>query len=177
MRDYPGPSPTSKRKSGMLPLLARRLGALAILGTGAVHLQQYLVQDFRGIPAIKILFLLNVIGSGVVGSLLLASLDRLLPQRWSDAALALLATVGLAIAVGSLVGLFISESQPLFGLRTARYSTPAVLAIVAEAAAVLFLTPLPATTAARALHRQNASASARCRRPRPSSAPAPPRSV
>jgi hypothetical protein len=124
-----------------------------MLGTGAVHLQQYIVQDFRGIPVIHALFLLNVIGSGVVGCVLLASLDRRLPDRWSDAALACVAVVGLTIAVGSLVGLFISESEPLFGLRTARYSTAAVLAIVAEGAAVLLLTPL-LITAARALRRR-----------------------
>jgi hypothetical protein len=148
----------------MLIRLARRLGALAILGTGAVHLQQYIVQDFRSIPTIQILFLLNVIGSAVVGSVLLASLDRLLPDRWADAALVLVATVGITIAVGSLVGLFISESQPLFGLRTARYSTPAVLAIVAESAAVLLLTPLLGTATSRALRRRNAPASAGSRR-------------
>lgn len=138
---------------GSLIQFARPLGGLAMLGTGAVHLQQYIVQDFRGIPVIHALFLLNVIGSGVVGCVLLASLDRRLPDRWSDVALACVAIVGLTIAVGSLVGLFISESEPLFGLRTARYSTAAVLAIVAEGAAVLLLTPL-LITAGRASRRR-----------------------
>jgi hypothetical protein len=122
--------------------LARRLGALAILATGAVHLQQYVVQDFQGIPTIKLLFLLNVIGSGVVGLGLLAPLDRMLPGRWADAAVALLAGVGLTIAVGSLVALFLSENEAVFGLRTRYYSTAAVVAIGAEGAALLLLTPV-----------------------------------
>jgi hypothetical protein len=130
--------------------LARRLGAVAILATGAVHLQQYVVQDFTGIPTIKILFLLNVIGSGVVGLCLLAPLERIVPGRWADVCVALLAAVGLTIAVGSLVALFVSENQTLFGLRTRHYSTAAVLAIVAESAAVLLLAPVLANAVARA---------------------------
>ncbi len=148
MRDRLRPlAPQPRNGSGTLTQIARRLGALAILGTGAVHLQQYIVQNFRGIPTIQVLFLLNVIGSGAVGCVLLLSLDRLLPDRWSNTALACVATVGLTIALGSLAALFISESEPLFGLQTARYSTAAVLAIVAEGAAVLFLAPLLASSA------------------------------
>jgi hypothetical protein len=133
-------------------ILARRLGAVAILATGAIHLQQYVVEDFRGIPTIQVLFLLNAIGSGVVGILLLAPLDRVLPGRRADAAIALLAALGLTIAIGSLVALVISENGSLFGLRASRYSTPAVLATVAESAAVLLLAPVLVITAARALH-------------------------
>jgi hypothetical protein len=149
----------------MLTQLAQRLGAVAILGTGAVHLQQYMVQDFRGIPTIQVLFLLNVIGSGVVGLCLLAPINRVLSGRRADATIALLAAVGLTIAVGSLVGLFISENETLFGLRTVRYSTPAVLAIIAEGAAVLLLTPLLAIAAARALNGEPAGGARRDRRP------------
>jgi hypothetical protein len=141
---------------------------VAILATGAVHLQQYIVQDFRGIPTIQVLFLLNVIGSWVVGFLLLAPLDRALPSRWSDAAVALLAGVGLTIAVGSLACLFVSESESLFGLHTARYSTAAVLAIVAEGAALLLLAPVLANSGPRAFHRgDRAAAGPEGRPPRP----------
>lgn len=133
--------------------LARRLGALAILGTGAVHLQQLIVQNFQGIPTIHLLFLLNLIGSAAVGLSLLSPLERLLPSGWSDGAVAFLALVGLTIAVGSLVALFLSESEPVFGLRTRHYSTPAVLAIAAEGAAVLLLTPVLAHSGAAAFHR------------------------
>ena len=147
--------------------LARRLGAVAILATGAIHLQQYIVEDFRGIPTIQVLFLLNAIGSGVVGVLLLAPLDRVLPARWADAAVALLATVGLTIAIGSLVALIISENGSLFGLRASRYSTPAVLATVAESAAVLLLTPVLVSTTARALRGDDSPPAARSGRPSP----------
>jgi hypothetical protein len=145
--------------------LARRLGAVAILATGAVHLQQYLVQDFRGIPTIQVLFLLNVIGSGVVGFSLLAPLDRVLPSRWANTAVALLAVVGLTIAVGSLVGLFISENGTLFGLRSRHYSTAAVLAIVAEGVAVLLLTPLLANTGVRIFDRGHIAHTESTKRP------------
>jgi hypothetical protein len=116
-----------------------------------VHLQQYVVQDFQGIPTIELLFLLNVIGSGIVGVCLLAPLERMFPSRRADAAVALLSAVGLTIAIGSLVALFISENASLFGLRASRYSTAAVLAIIAEGAGVLFLTPVLTITAASAL--------------------------
>lgn len=134
--------------------LGRRLGAIAVLGTGAVHLQQLMVQDFRGIPTIHVLFLLNVVGSVIVGLTLLAPLERVLPSRWEEIATAVVSAVGLTIAVGSLAGLFISESEPLFGLRTRHYSTPAVLAILAEGAAVLLLTPVFARSAVAAFHRR-----------------------
>jgi hypothetical protein len=133
--------------------ISRRLGALAVLGIGAVHLQQLMVQNFEGIPTIHLLFLLNVIGSAVVGLSLLAPLERALPNRWSEPAIAMFAMVGLTIAIGSLACLLISESEPVFGLRTRHYSTAAVLAIVAEGAAVLWLTPVLAHSGAAALRR------------------------
>jgi hypothetical protein len=147
--------------------LARRLGAVAILATGAIHLQQYIVEDFRGIPTIQVLFLLNAIGSGAVGLCLLAPLERMLPGRRADATVALLAAVGLTIALGSLAGLIVSENGSLFGLRASRYSTAAVLAIVAESAAVLLLTPVLASTAARAFRGGDAPPAARSDRPSP----------
>ena len=48
-----------------MPQAARRLGAVAVLATGAVHLQQYIVQNVWFYPTIGALFLLNVIGCGV----------------------------------------------------------------------------------------------------------------
>jgi hypothetical protein len=129
--------------------LARRAGAVAILATGAIHLQQLIVQNFQGIPTVRLLFLLNAIGSGVVGACLLAPLDRALPTRWADTAEALVTAVGLTIASGSLVALFIAENGSLFGLSTHHYSTVAVLAIVAEGAAVLLLTPMLASSLSR----------------------------
>jgi hypothetical protein len=56
----------------------RLLGALAVLATGAVHLQQYLGADYKAIPTIGPLFLLNAIASGIVGVSLLLPIDRAL---------------------------------------------------------------------------------------------------
>jgi hypothetical protein len=132
-------------KSAQTLTMARRTGAVAILATGAVHLEQLMVEDFQGIPAIQVLFPLNVIASGVTGVCLLAPLDRVLPDQWMDGARALLAGLGLTIAVGSLVGLFVVETVGIFGLRTHHYSAAAVLAIVVEGTAALSLTPVLAS--------------------------------
>jgi hypothetical protein len=133
---------------------ARRLGAVAVLAGGAVHLQQYIVQNIWFYPAIGALFLLNVIGSGAIGIALLAPLERALPNRLANAAVAMLAATGLLIAVGSLVFLFISETSSLFGFTETGYRAPVVVAIVAEGATVLLLAPVLATTLAAALHRR-----------------------
>lgn len=133
---------------------AKRLGALAVLAGGAVHLQQYIVQNVWFYPAIGALFLLNVIGSGVVGIALLAPLERVLPDRPVNAAVALLAATGLLIAVGSLVFLFISESSGLFGFTESGYRLPVVLAIIAEGVTILLLAPVLATSSAGALNRR-----------------------
>lgn len=122
---------------------------MAILATGAIHLQQLIVQDFQGIPTVRVLFLLNVIGSGIAGACLLAPLRRVLAARWADPAEAALAALALTIAIGSLVSLFIAENGSLFGLSTHHYSTAAVLAIVIEGFVVVSLTPVLATSLVR----------------------------
>lgn len=134
---------------------ARRLGAIAVLAGGAVHLQQYIVQNVWFYPAIGALFLLNVIGSGVVGLALLAPLDRILTARLANAALIVLTTTALAISVGSLVFLFISESSSLFGFSESGYRTPVVLAIIAEGATIVLLAPVLAGSLAAASHRRS----------------------
>jgi hypothetical protein len=105
----------------------RYLGALAIAAVGAIHLQRYADADYSAIPKIGPLFLANAISSGLVALLLLAG----------DFALA--AAAGIAIAIGSLVALFISESSGLFGFMEAGYGTAVVLSIAAEAATIFFL--------------------------------------
>jgi hypothetical protein len=122
----------------------RRLGALAVLAIGAVHLQQYLGADYRSIPTIGPLFLLNAIGSAIVAIALFAPLERLPARRSADRAVALFALLGIAIAVGSLVALFISESGSLFGFSETGYRTAIIIAIVAEVAAVVLLSPVAA---------------------------------
>src|SRR6476661_4335657 len=80
---------------------ARLLGALSILGVGAVHLQQYSGNGYSTVPTIGTLFLLNAISAGVVGFGLLLPLQRMLGRRRGNAAVGVLSLAGLAIAVGA----------------------------------------------------------------------------
>ncbi|MFL5862459.1 MAG: hypothetical protein ACJ780_17080 [Solirubrobacteraceae bacterium] len=120
----------------------RRLGAITLLIVGAVHLQQYIGGDYSVLPTIGPLFLLNAIGAAVVAIGLLAPVERMLRHRHADLTAGLLAVAALAIAVGSLVALFIAESQPLFGFMESGYDLPILIAIVAEALTALLLAPV-----------------------------------
>lgn len=118
-----------------------RLGALALLVVGGVHLQQYLT-GYADVPTIGALFVLNAIGAAVVAVGLLAPAHRLLSKRRAHLATGTLAAIGALIAVGALVALFISESQPLFGFMEHGYSAPIVIAIAAEAITTILLVPV-----------------------------------
>jgi hypothetical protein len=128
----------------------RRLGAIALLAVGAVHLQEYLGDGYRSIPTIGPLFLLNAVSSGLVAIGLLAPLERILHHRRAELMSGVLAGAGLAIAAGSLIALFVSESATLFGFSEAGYGTAIVLAIIAEALAVALLAPVATVSLRRA---------------------------
>jgi hypothetical protein len=132
----------------------RFFGALAILAVGAVHLQQYIGADYRTIPTVGTLFLLNAIASAVIGIALLVPIERVPPDRWVEAAIGFLALAGVAVAVGSLAALFISESGTLFGFTETGYRTPIVVAIVSEAAALALLGPVAVVSLGRAVSRR-----------------------
>jgi hypothetical protein len=134
----------------MILQMTRRLGALTLLVVGAVHLQQYLGADYNVVPTIGPLFLLNAISSGLVGFALLAPAQRLVSDKRADLVSGVLAAAGVAIALGSLVALFISETGTLFGFAEDGYGTAIVIAIVAEAATVLLLAPVAAISVRRA---------------------------
>lgn len=129
----------------------RVLGAFALLGVGAVHLQQYYAADYSAVPTIGPLFLLNGIGSGVLGITLLFPIERVLKGRTGNAAIGAVALGGFMIAVSSLAALFISENGGLFGFIEPGYSLPVVLAIVTEAATLVLLAPVAMINLARAL--------------------------
>ena len=130
---------------------ARLLGALSILGVGAVHLQQYIGNGYSTVPTIGTMFLLNAISAGVVGFGLLLPLKRMLGTRRGNGAVGALALAGVGIAVGSLVALFISESGTLFGFAEHDYRGVIILAIAVEAMATILLSPLAAVSIRRAL--------------------------
>ena len=139
----------------------RILGAFALLGVGAVHLQQYYAADYSGVPTIGPLFLLNGIGSGVLGLTLLFPTERILKGRTGDAGIGAVALGGVMIAIGSLAALLISEYGGLFGFIEPGYSLPVVLAIVTEAATLLLLAPVSVINLTRALDGQPVPAIAR----------------
>ena len=114
------------------------LGALAVLATGVDHIQQYYGADYSTVPTIGTLFFLNFVAAVVIAAGLVAPLGRV-AGRHADGVRAAFAVGGIALGVGSLAGLFISESSGLFGFVEHGYRTPIVLAIVAEVAAIVFL--------------------------------------
>jgi hypothetical protein len=129
--------PATHRRS-IVARSALYLGALAVVATGVVHIQQYSSQDYSSVPTIGTLFLLNFISAVVIGLGLIAPYGRI-AGRYADAIRAAWALAGLGLAVLSLIALFVSESSSLFNFHENGYRTPIVLAIVAEAAATVFL--------------------------------------
>ncbi len=105
----------------------RYLGAAAILVVGAIHLQQYL-EFINDVPTIGELFLLNAAGAGAA-AVMLAARPRSLG-----------ALAGIALSIGALVSVVIALLSSLFDYSEPSLRAAIVLAIVAEAAAVLVLT-------------------------------------
>jgi hypothetical protein len=129
---------TDKQRT-LLGRAALVLGALALLATGADHLDEYAANGFSSVPTIGTLFLLNFIAATVVGVGLLLPLGRL-GRRFADPARALLALAGIGIAASSLLGLWISETSSLFGFTDYGFRPTIVTAIVAECTTVFALT-------------------------------------
>jgi hypothetical protein len=112
----------------------RVIAAATVVGAGVVHLQQYYGVYYRVIPTIGPLFILDFVAAAVIGIALLLPLDRLWRPLTS-----LAATGGIALSVGAIIGLEISESGTLFGFHEHGYRTAVVLALALEAASVLLL--------------------------------------
>jgi hypothetical protein len=129
-----------------LSRIGRYLGALALLGVGLDHIEQYAVDSYSAIPTIGTLFALNFAAATVVALGLVAPLGR--------RAAPVLAGAGIAIAAGSLAALFASEAGGLFGFMEQGYRGAIVLSIALEGATVvllaLFLAMGPFTRPARA---------------------------
>ena len=112
--------------------IARYLGAVSILLVGAVHAQQYYDAYYSVVPTIGTLFLLSFVGSGVVGTVLLAPVRRL-GRNAGDLILVLAALGAIGIALGSLASLLVSEYMPLFGFMESGYRLAIVLALLFDA--------------------------------------------
>ena len=110
-------------------LITRVLGAVALLGVGVVHIQQYAADAYSSIPTIGTLFVLNFASATVVG------LGLLLPVRGHR----LLALGGIGIAAGSLAAVLMAENGSVFGFSERGYRFAIVLSIVLEVVTVVAL--------------------------------------
>ena len=131
----------SKHSRTFLVALVRPLAAISLLAVAGVHIQLYIVEDYRVIPTIGPLFLLTFIGGTILG------LYFLIPASRHSGRVRLLvdavaALGGWFLAAGALVGLLISEHTPLFGFMEHGYRFAIVFAIVSEAVAIVALTIL-----------------------------------
>jgi hypothetical protein len=118
--------------------IPRFVAAISLLAIGGVHLQQYIVQDYRVIPTIGPLFLLNFIAGTALGVYFLVP-ARARVGRLRFLADALAATSGIGVAVGGLVALIVSEHTKLFGFMEHGYRFAIVFTIASEAVATLGL--------------------------------------
>jgi hypothetical protein len=126
--------------------LALGVGAIALLIAGADHLVEYAANNFSTVPTIGTLFLLNFIAATAVAVGLLVPLGRIAQLR------PLFALSGVAIAASSLVALWISESSSLFGFTDYGFRPTIIVAICAEALAVVALSTYLARDGQPALH-------------------------
>jgi hypothetical protein len=132
-RPVPEEAVLSDVRQGRSGTLLRMVGAIAVLVVGAVHLQQYFADSINIVPVIGTLFLLNFAGATVIG------LGLLIPAARMRVLHVLLALGGIGLAATSFVFLFISEHQPLFGFQDHGYRPGIVIALAAEAVAVVTL--------------------------------------
>ena len=122
-------------------------GALTAVGL-TEDLKQGLIDRFRSLPMARSAVLAGRTFADVIVNLcsiaimiavgLIAPLRRV-AGRYTDAVRAVFARGGIGLSVLSLVALFVSESSGLFGFVEHGYRMAIVSAIVAEAAATVFL--------------------------------------
>ncbi|NKZ05579.1 hypothetical protein [Actinomadura latina] len=133
--------------------LLRYLGALLLFGIGALHLYEYFADDYRDVPTIGVLFLLNFAGAVALGLLLVSPLGSLPGVRSvpaaGRAAHALVALGGIVFAAGTIIGLLISETGTLFGFQEGGYRTVIAVSLGLESAAVVVLAGFLALEARR----------------------------
>jgi hypothetical protein len=136
-------------RSHVLATWSRYLAAVALLGVGLDHLEQFAVEHYSAIPTIGTLFALNFAAATLLACGLAAPVHRL-RGRAGRLAVPLLSAGGIAVAVGSLVGLLLSERTNLFGFMEVGYRPAILLSIVLESTtAVLLVVPLAATARRR----------------------------
>lgn len=116
----------------------RYLGAVALLGVGLDHLEQFSVDSYSAIPTIGTLFVLNFVAATLVAGGLAAPVQRL-RGRAGRLAVPVLSVAGIGIAAGSVAGLLVSENGGLFGFVEVGYRPAILLAVGLEVATVVLL--------------------------------------
>ena len=121
------------------------IGATALLVSGWVHFYLYFRGGYRGIAPDSVLgltisrsFALNAIAAVVIAEALVLGLRYralLLPA----------AAVGVGFAIATLVAYFLSRTRGLLGFEETSTTTEAVVAMVAEAIALVTLVPVAVT--------------------------------
>jgi len=125
---------------------ARAIGAISLLAVGGVHLQQYTVAHYSVVPTIGSLFLVNFIVATIAGVTLLIPIGPGVGRAHLTFD-AIVALIGIGVALGAFVALLVSEHTPLFGFREYNYREVIVIALVAEAVAVVSLSVFVARVA------------------------------
>jgi hypothetical protein len=126
-------------------IVATTVGAVAILVSGWVHFSLYFRGGYRGIAPDSMLgltisrsFALDAIAALVLAEALVLGLrfrSLLLPA----------AALGVAFGVATLVGYFLSRTRGLLGFHESSTTTEAILAMAAEAVAIVALTTVVLT--------------------------------
>ncbi len=116
----------------------RLLAAASLFAIGGVHIQQYIVQDYRVIPTIGPLFLLNFIAGTVLGLYFLLP-ERAHVGRMRSTADTVAELSGLGLAIGGAVALTVSEHTKLFGFMEHGYRFAIVFTFAAEGVAIVLL--------------------------------------
>ncbi|TYB48159.1 hypothetical protein [Actinomadura chibensis] len=123
--------------------LLRYLGALLLFGIGALHLYEYFAEYYRVVPVIGILFAINFAGAVLLGLALIAPLESLPGLRSIPVAgrapHALVAAGAIGFALGTIIGLLITEHGTLFGFHEYGYRTTIALALGLESGAAVVL--------------------------------------
>jgi hypothetical protein len=140
MTSATSPRPRRRISDFLLHPLAilRLLAAASLFAIGGVHIQQYIGEDYRVIPTIGVLFLLNFIVGTVLGLYFLVP-ARARTGRHRFVADTLAALSGLGLAIGGAVALIVSEHTPLFGFMEHGYRFAIVFTFAAEGVAILML--------------------------------------
>ncbi len=125
--DSSQPGPLAVFGSGALIAAAYALGAAALAGEAAVHIQQY-ASLLHGVRWLGPLFLLNAVVSITAIAGLVFSVTRRLA-----------ALTGVATSAVALAALVVSYGRGLFGWFETGFRTPVELAVITEMSAVIFL--------------------------------------